>query len=126
MGSRHARRELESEQGAQRENMIRITSAIRVVTNGNDLALVIEQAIQDMQRLAGRRRDHLGVERGITVGHMSVKFAAGLPAHIEDRISSRAGGSICAKIYGKSPGQRMPTVKFGVLADNAVRWARAS
>ena len=44
------------------------------------LALVIQKAVEDMQGLARRRRDHLGVERSEAVGEMRIKFASGVVA----------------------------------------------
>ena len=69
---RNARRELEAEQGAEREDMVGIAAAVGVVATGRDLALMIEQRIEHMQRLARRRRDQLGVERRVAVGEMGV------------------------------------------------------
>ena len=77
---RNARRELEAEQGAERKDMVGIAAAIGVVAAGRDLALVIEQRVEHMQRLACRRRDHLGVERRVAVGEVGVELEPGLIA----------------------------------------------
>ena len=77
---RNARRELEAEQGAEGEDMIGIAAAIGVVAADRDLALVIEQPVEHMQRLAGGRRDHLGVERRVAVGEVRVELEPGLIA----------------------------------------------
>ena len=75
---RDARRELEAQQGAQREDMVGITAAIGVVPPGGDLALVVEQRVQHMQRLARRRRDQLGVEWPVAIRDVRVDLEAGL------------------------------------------------
>ena len=48
-----------------------------------DLALVIEQRVQHMQRLARRGRDQLGVERRVAIGKVGVD--------LEARLSGRSG-----------------------------------
>ena len=48
---RDARRELEAEQGAEREDMVGIAAAVGMVATGRDLALMIEQRVEHMQRL---------------------------------------------------------------------------
>src|SRR5271165_4444593 len=75
---RNARRKLKTKQRTQREDMIRIPAPIGVVADARDLALVIEQSVQDVQRLAGGRGDHLGVEGRMTIGDVRVELAAGL------------------------------------------------
>ena len=42
-----------------------------------DLALVVEQPVEHVQRLARRRRDQLGVERRVAVGEMRVDLDSG-------------------------------------------------
>ena len=67
---RNARRELETQQGAEREDMIGITAAIGVVPSRHDVTLVVEQRVQDMERFARGRRDELREERRVTVGEV--------------------------------------------------------
>src|SRR3954447_26070376 len=77
---RDARRELEAQQAAQREDVVGIPAAIRVVSPGRDLALVVEQRVQHVQRLARRGRDQLGVERPVAVREVGVDLEPGLLA----------------------------------------------
>ena len=75
--------------------MVGIAAAIGVVAARRDLALVIEQPVQDMQRLARRRRDHLGVERRVAVGEVRVELDAGLVAVMgveARRVAAEAAG----------------------------------
>jgi hypothetical protein len=51
-----------------------------VVATDGDVALVIEQPVEDMQGFACRRRDHFRVERGIAIGEVRVEFAFGIIA----------------------------------------------
>ena len=48
---------------------------VGVMAANRNLALVIQEAIEDMQSLARRRRDHLGVERGEAVGEVRAELA---------------------------------------------------
>src|SRR4051795_11970913 len=77
---RDTRRELKAEQGEERKDMFGIAAAVGVVAAHRNLALVIQEAVEDVQGLARRRRDHLGVERSEAVGEMRVKFAPGVAA----------------------------------------------
>jgi hypothetical protein len=45
-----------------------------------DIALMIEQPVEDVQRVARRGCDHLGVEPRIAIGEMGVELAPGLVA----------------------------------------------
>ena len=60
--------------------MIGIAAAVGVVAANRNLALVIQEAVEDMQGLACRRRDHLGVERGEAVGEVGVELASRIVA----------------------------------------------
>ena len=77
---RKAWRELEAEQGKEREDVFRIAAAVGVVAANRDIALVIQQAVEDMQSLARRRRDYLGEERRKTVGDVRIEFASRIVA----------------------------------------------
>src|SRR5208283_5280829 len=70
--ARNARCELEAKEGAEREHMVGISAAVGMVATDRDLALMVEQRIEHMQRLARRCRDELGEERPIAVGEMGV------------------------------------------------------
>jgi hypothetical protein len=65
---RDTRRELQAYQRAEGEDVVGIATTIGMVPACGNLALVIEQRVQYMQRLARRGRDQLGVEGAITVG----------------------------------------------------------
>ena len=73
---RNARRELEAEQGAECEDMVGIAAAVGVVAADCNVALVIEQRVQHMQRLARRRRDQLGEERSVAIRQVRVDLEA--------------------------------------------------
>ena len=60
--------------------MVGIAAAIGVVTAGRDLTLVVEQPIEHMRGFAGGRRDHLGVERRVSVGEVRVELDPGFSA----------------------------------------------
>jgi len=60
--------------------MVGIAAAIGMVAAGRDLALVVEQPIEHMRGFAGGRRDHLGVERRVSVGEVRVELDPGLIA----------------------------------------------
>ena len=77
---RKAWRELEAEQGKEREDVFRIAAAVGVVTANRDIALVIQQAVENMQSLARRRRDYLGEERRKTIGDVRIEFASQIVA----------------------------------------------
>ena len=65
---RNAWRELEAEQGAEREDVVGFAAAVGVMAADLNLALVIEQRVQHMQRLARRRRDQFGEVRSVAIG----------------------------------------------------------
>ncbi len=60
--------------------MVGIAAAIGVVATGRDLALVVEQPVEDMRGFAGGRRNHLGVERCVAVGEVRVELDSGFIA----------------------------------------------
>src|SRR5208337_1226577 len=62
----------EAKEGAEREHMVGIAAAVGMVATDRDVALMIEQRIEHMQRLARRCRDQLGEERPVAVGEMGV------------------------------------------------------
>src|SRR6516162_4765927 len=57
--------------------MVGIAAAVGVVAAGRDLALVVEQPVEHMRGFAGGRRDHLGVERRVSVGEVRVELDPG-------------------------------------------------
>jgi len=77
---RDARHKLKAKQSEEREDVIRIAAAVGVVAANRDLALVIQEAVEDMQGLARRRCDHIGVERGEAVGEVRVELASRIVA----------------------------------------------
>ena len=92
---RDARRELEAKQAAQREDMVGIAAAIGVVPSRRDLALMVEQRVEHVQRLARRRRDQLGVERRVAVREVGVDLEAGSLAVVGVQpgcVTAEAGG----------------------------------
>jgi hypothetical protein len=60
--------ELEPQQGAERKDMIGITSAIGVMPANRDVTLVVEQPVEDIECFTRGRRDRLRAERSIAVG----------------------------------------------------------
>ena len=60
--------------------MVGIAAAIGVVTAGQDLAPVVKQPIEHVRGFAGGRRDHLGVERRVSVGEVRVELDPGFIA----------------------------------------------
>lgn len=50
--------EPEPQQGAEREHMVRRPARISVVLGEHQTGGVVEQAVQDVGRFVGRRRDH--------------------------------------------------------------------
>ena len=87
---------LESQQSADRKDVVGVPAAISMVTTNRDVALVVEQPVEDMQGFACRRRNHLGVERCITVREVGVELASrfisvmGVEA---GRVATEAAGS---------------------------------
>jgi hypothetical protein len=73
---RNAWGKLKAEQGKEREDVIGVAAAVGVVAARRHIALVIQEAVKDMQGLARRHRDHLSVERRKTVGKVRVEFAS--------------------------------------------------
>ena len=69
---RDTRCELESQKGAEREDMVGITAAIGVMPPRRDLALIVEQRIQNVQRLACGCRDQFCEGRPLSVRHVRV------------------------------------------------------
>src|SRR5208283_5148804 len=79
----NAWRELEAQHRAQSKDVIGISAAISMMTPRQDLALMVEQRVQHMQRLACRSRDQLGEERRIAVGEVR-----------SDAVLPRVGGEL--------------------------------
>ena len=73
---RDARRELEAQQACRGRRRGRNRRRRRCGGARIDLALVIEQRVQHMQRLARRRRDQLGEVRPVTVREVRVDLEA--------------------------------------------------
>ena len=69
----NAWREAKAQQMAERKNMIGKTSRVGVMFLDPQIGLVVEQAIENMRRIAGIRGDHLRIKGGVLVGDMGVK-----------------------------------------------------
>jgi hypothetical protein len=91
---RDARGELKAEQGKEREDVFRIAAVVGVVAHRH-LALMVQEAVEDMPGLARRRRNHLGVERRKTVREVRVKFVSRLVA-----VMSVEASGVAAKAAG--------------------------
>ena len=85
---RNSRRETKPKERAEGENMVGDAAAIGVVTMGHDLGLMIKQRIQDIQRLAGGRRNRFDVKRRIATGDVGLELGSGIVAVM----SVKAGG----------------------------------
>ena len=57
--------------------MVEIAAAVGMVPSRRDLALMIEQRVEHVQRLARRRRDQLREERRVAVGEVGVDLEPG-------------------------------------------------
>ena len=75
---RDTRRELQADQHAEGEDVVGIAAAIGMVSPRGNFALMVEQRVQDMECLARRRRNQLGVEGAIAVREVGVSLEAGL------------------------------------------------
>ena len=64
--------ELETQQAAQREDMLGIAGAVRVVAADCNVSQVIDQRVQHVQRFARRRRNQLGEVRLVAPREVSV------------------------------------------------------
>lgn len=64
--------ELKAQQGAQSKDMFGITTVVGVVAVRGDLALMVEQRVQHMQRFARGGRDQLAVKGAVAVREMRV------------------------------------------------------
>ena len=93
---------------AEGEDMVGIAAAIGVVAARRNVALVIEQRVQHMQRLARRRRDQLGVERCVAVGEVGVDLEARLVAVMGVELRRHRGRSRRPGRTGRPTTKRMP------------------
>ena len=72
--------EQETQQAAQREDMLGIAAAVRVVAADCNVSQVIDQRVQHVQRFARRRRNQLGEVRCVATREVSVDLEPGLHA----------------------------------------------
>ena len=75
-----ARREAEAQEAAQAEHMVDGAGGVGVMLANIERAFVMQQAVENMRRLAGVGGDDLGVERRIAIGDMGVELHARLRA----------------------------------------------
>ena len=94
----NARREAETEQVAEAEHVIGDTARVGVVLLDRQSGVVIEQAVEDVRRLAGGRRDHLRVERPELVGDVRVERDAWLVAVPGVHIGNGSAGTTGAEV----------------------------
>ena len=74
---RDTRCELQPDQRAQSEDVVGIAATIGMVSPCGNLALMIEQRVQHVERLARRRRNQLGVEGAKAIRDVGVSLEAG-------------------------------------------------
>jgi hypothetical protein len=95
-----ARREPVAEERHHPEDMVGHAARIDRVLLGRQAGLVVEQAVEDVRSLAGGRGDHLGVERSVLVGDVSIEAHARLVAmprvDIGERLAVAAGEEVLA------------------------------
>ena len=75
--------------------MVGVAATVRVVAEHGNLALVIEESVQHMQRLARGRRDQLGIERRVAIRDVRVDLEPRLLAimRVETTgVASRSSG----------------------------------
>lgn len=90
-----SRGKLEAQQVAKGEHVVGGAARIGVMLLDPKAALVVQQAIEDIRRLARGRGDDLGVIRAERIGNMGVERHARLVAvvsvHICERLAMAAG-----------------------------------
>jgi hypothetical protein len=118
--------------------MVGIAAAIGVVAASRDLALVVEQSVEHMRGFAGGRRDHLSVERRVSVGEVRVELdpgfiavmgidaarftAAAGPKELAIRGGGVATAKHCRKRLALLPVDQTPERKgIGLVSDMPVR-----
>jgi hypothetical protein len=74
---RNAWCEQETQQAAQRKDMLGIAAAVRVVEADCNVALVIDQRVQHVERFARRRRNQLGEVRSVAAREVGVDLEPG-------------------------------------------------
>ncbi len=75
-----SRCEHKSQQGAESKHVFGITAAICMVAANRNIALVVEQPVEDMQGFTCCRGNRLGVERRIAIREVGVELTPGLVA----------------------------------------------
>jgi len=69
-----ARRKQESQELAKAEHVIDRAGGVGVVLADVDRAFVVHEPVENMRRLAGVRRDDLGMERRVAIGDVGVEL----------------------------------------------------
>jgi len=75
-----SRCEQKAQQGAESKDVFGIPAAVCMVAVGRNIALVVEQAVEDVQGFACCRRKRLGVERCVAIRDVGIELAPGLVA----------------------------------------------
>ena len=95
-----SRGKAETQHVAKAEHVVSRAARIGVMLLDPKAALMVQQAIEDMRRLARGRGDDLGMIRAELIGDMGVERHARLIAmasvHIRDRLAMAAGLKILA------------------------------
>src|SRR3546814_3962712 len=78
LGGADAGGEPEAAQMSPTKHVVGHPAGVGVVLLDGKACLMVQQAVQDARRLAGRGGDHLGVERTVLVGDMGIERHAGL------------------------------------------------
>jgi len=93
-----ARREAVTKERHQPEDMIGRTTCIDRVLLDRQARLVIEQAVEDVRRFAGRCGDDLRMERAVLVGNVGVeadtRFIAVAGINVGDGFAAAAGEEV--------------------------------
>ena len=93
-------REAEAQQMTEAEHMIGRAGGIGVVLGDAQVGLVrvMVQPVENVGRLAHRRRDHPGVERSVLAGHVSIEDHAGVDAVLGVDGAAGSGATAGAEI----------------------------
>ena len=104
----------------QREDMIGDPALIGMVALDREVGTMVEQAVEDMRRLAGPGGDDPGMERCIAVGGVRVKGGGGIAAL--DEVERPAPSRCCAKRATVQSADRERSVRCMKLSPSAWIW----
>src|SRR3546814_9622273 len=100
LGGADAGGEPEAAQMSPTKHVVGHPAGVGVVLLDGKACLMVQQAVQDVRRLAGRGGDHLGVERTVLVGDMGIERHAGLVTvtrvDVSDSLAAAAGPAALA------------------------------